>query len=352
MRSWTTSSWPWTTSGGLLVIVARAGRIGLAGSAWSPGIQPGPAGVRRRGAEVLGVREFTATDDNGTSYRLIDHGRGHRPGEWTLWLSPEPPRDLCWLDLRTTPGQAAVRIDLTRPPASTDVTVSQVTTSPAEQLLTNIAMRLLATGAAFLPDIPDRLSEFVPTRPEPVAGLGEVIAGLQACGALSPLSPLPGQLAALCAQLDLTGHGITAPPARDLPEPWLGILAQHHRGQTQAAPERGGCAAVAVALPELDGNRLSLLGLANAADGTIVHLHAYGATCAYHGPAELDFSPAIWIRDSGGRWHATRVSPYHDGDFTTRLQVVPPLSRATAWIDVLAAGQSAEVRARLPLRWQ
>jgi hypothetical protein len=35
-----------------------------------------------------------------------------------------------------------------------------------------------------------------------------------------------------------------------------------------------------------------------------------------------------------------------------RLQVLPPLSRAAAWIDVLASGQSAEVHVTLPLRWQ
>jgi hypothetical protein len=28
------------------------------------------------------------------------------------------------------------------------------------------------------------------------------------------------------------------------------------------------------------------------------------------------------------------------------------LDRGTAWIDVVAAGQSAEARATLPLRWQ
>jgi hypothetical protein len=31
--------------------------------------------------------------------------------------------------------------------------------------------------------------------------------------------------------------------------------------------------------------------------------------------------------------------------------MVPPLARSTSWIDVLAAGQSAEVRVRLPLDW-
>jgi hypothetical protein len=34
------------------------------------------------------------------------------------------------------------------------------------------------------------------------------------------------------------------------------------------------------------------------------------------------------------------------------LEIVPPLDRGTAWIDVVTAGQSAEVRATLPLRWE
>jgi hypothetical protein len=37
---------------------------------------------------------------------------------------------------------------------------------------------------------------------------------------------------------------------------------------------------------------------------------------------------------------------------TMRLQLLPPLSRAAAWIDVVAAGQSAQARVTLPLRWQ
>ena len=35
--------------------------------------------------------------------------------------------------------------------------------------------------------------------------LGDVIAALQACGALALASPVPGQLAALCAHLNLSG---------------------------------------------------------------------------------------------------------------------------------------------------
>jgi hypothetical protein len=44
-------------------------------------------------------------------------------------------------------------------------------------------------------------------------------------------------------------------------------------------------------------------------------------------------------------WHATRVGEYHEGDITMHLQVIPPLSSGTAWIEFLVAGQPAEVRA-------
>jgi hypothetical protein len=168
-------------------------------------------------------------------------------------LYPGPPRDLRWLDLSTTPGGPAVRIDLAaagQPPASPAVTVSPVTRRPAEQLLNNIALRLLATGTVFPQDIRILLSEFAgePTGPLPgtADGLGDVIAALQASGALPPLSPLPGELAVLCARLNVTGHGITAPPAPDLPEPWLSVPTQHEHTRTQATTERDGCAQSAV----------------------------------------------------------------------------------------------------------
>jgi hypothetical protein len=71
---------------------------------------------------------------------------------------------------------------------------------------------------------------------------------------------------------------------------------------------------------------------------------------------EPDFPLRIWIRDSGGRWHATCARGWSGvvdhGEVTMRLQVLPPPSRAAAWIDVFVSGQSAEVQVTLPLRWQ
>jgi hypothetical protein len=63
--------------------------------------------------------------------------------------------------------------------------------------------------------------------------------------------------------------------------------------------------------------------------------------------------PTLWIRDRAGRWHATRdYAPRQlgdNGEVTLEPAIAPPLQAGTPWIDVVAAGQSAEVRARLPL---
>jgi hypothetical protein len=206
-----------------------------------------------------------------------------------------------------------------------------------------------------------RLHSDVPV-PEPFAGvadgLGDAVAALEASGALSPLSPVPGQLAALCASLNITGHGITAPPARDLPPPWLSMLAHYLHRRPRAAVDDDGCAALAVTFPGLDGISLAILGLHNSAGRTFLLAQASGlAPEGYDG--RLGIEPhlplSIWIRDSGGGWHATRARGWAGADHseaTMRLRVLPPLSRDATWIDVLVAGRSAEVRATLPLRWQ
>ena len=356
----TVLSYAQTESGALLTIVAQPGQLSPVDPEGPWHTMPGPPGVRRRGPLMIPFRQFTATDDQGASYQMSYHGNGSWPREWTLRLYPSPPCDRRWLDLSRTPGEPAVRIDLTaagQPPASPAVTVSPVTRRPAEQLLTNIALRLLATGTVFPQYVRILLSEFALQRTGPLPGtadgLGDVIAALQISGALPPLSPLPGQLAALCARLHVTGHGITAPPASDLPGPWLSVLTQHEHTTTQAAPGRDGCAVAVAALPELDGAMLAILGLTSSADGTILHVHASGpAYHLYYGWPERNLAPAIWIRDSRGRWHATRVREQHEGDITMHLQLAPPLSHRTAWIEILLAAQSAEVRATLPLRWQ
>ena len=166
------------------------------------------------------LEQFTATDDRGSSYQMTVRDLGGGPDGWTLMLHPGPPYHPRWLDLATTPGEPAVRVDLSpsaRAPQDATVTVGAATAGPGEHLLGRRVERGAAAHGA---------TGRVPAAPGPgppataTDGLGDVIAALQAAGALSPLSPVPGQFAALCARLHLTGHGITAPPAPDLPESW------------------------------------------------------------------------------------------------------------------------------------
>ena len=314
--------------------------------------QDGPSGPEARTLE-----QFTATDDRGTRYQMMVRDLGGGTDGWTLMLQPSPPRDPQWLDLITAPGQPAVRVGLNqpaRPPQDATVTAGPVTASPGDHLLHAVGARLLAQ--ADLTGFPLRQGAPRPGSLAPGAGeFGDVIAALRAASALSPLSPVPGQFAALCARLHLTGHGITAPPARELPEPWLHMLAHDRRGPDGTAPAADGGAAAAVALPGLDGITFAILGLHNCLGRTVVHMHASDPMNQVSYPtAELYYWPVTWIRDSGGRWHATRIlgqSVHADGT-ALRVEVVPPLSRATTGIEVVATGRSAQARARLPLRWE
>ena len=122
------------------------------------------------------------------------------------------------------------------------MTAGPATASPGDHLLHAVAARLLAKADPNGFPLPE---SGPPSQPLAAGdeGFGDVIAALQAAGALSPLSPVPGQFAALCGRLHLSGHGIAAPPARDLPEPWLSMLVYYRRGQARpprptAAPPR------------------------------------------------------------------------------------------------------------------
>jgi hypothetical protein len=293
---------------------------------------------------------MVATDDRGASYQLSYSGAGGLV-EWAgdLFLRPAPPPDICWLDL--TAGETTRRIPLDQEAAAPDITVAATAYRPGEHYLHGIAARILAGLPLFNRDPRRRHQEFRPVLPVHLThAIGDVIEALEAADALSPLSPVPGQLRTLCESVGITNHGITALARTDLPDPWLSLLTQlQHR-----EPEPGeGCAGVAVALPELDGIRLSILGLHNGEGGTVIHLHAAGLPDT--GLRDEDVLPLLWIRDEDGRWHTTRrnISRGYGGvgEFSSRLEVVPPLNRSS-WIEVLAAGSSAEVRAGLPLRWR
>ncbi|MGH3400471.1 MAG: hypothetical protein ACRDPO_37905 [Streptosporangiaceae bacterium] len=305
-------------------------------------------------------RSLTAIDDQGVSYRIGFRG-GHAGG--VLLLRPSPPHEIRWIELITAPGEPVTRVGLgpqqpgRLPP---DVTVTQKAHSPGELLLDLVAARILTSAAAVPHNRRERLATAVHLEllPHPPAELGDIVAALQAAGALSPASPAPGQLAVLCAELGISGHGITAPASGELPEPWRGMLSDYHHGELRPAPRPGSLAAAVAELPEFDGVRVAILGVHHGERGTILHILANGVTTgddwAY--ASGVRPPPVIWIRDSGGHWHATRTDGVamlgKCGDVLWWLEVVPPLPRDITWIDVIANGLSAQVHASIQLRWQ
>lgn len=297
---------------------------------------------------IFGLDRLAATDDRGNSYGFVFSGES-LGREWIgeLALHPQPPPDIRWLDVES--GDTTRRIDLDPQSAPPDVVLTRNVHTPGEHYLQGIAAQILSLYTD--PDLLSRqVIEFRPILSGDVThGIGDIVAALLAAGALSSLSPVPGQLVTLCESLSIADHGIAAPPARDLPEPWLSMLAHFHRRKPRAAPAAAGGAWPALALPELDGIRLLILGLHNGMDGTVLHVRATGV----HSDDRDLALPLIWIRDESGRWHTTRRNAsgmQHDGELSARLDVVPPLGRGST-IELLVAGWSAQVRATLPLRW-
>jgi hypothetical protein len=302
--------------------------------------------------------EFTVTDDRGGRYELDCTPAGDPAWTSEIRLRPTPPEDIRWLDVAAPHGKA-VRIDV-RPggpgtPAGDEPQVRDAKLSPGEHLLVMLAERLLTAAQEFTRG---RWQQMTGGPLQAMAGgLGDIVAALEAADVLSPLSPVPARLATLCASLDIADHGITAARASDLPETWLSLLAHYQRRKPDLTPMHDGYAALAATLPELDGIRLALLGLQHAEGSSSLHVLARGRLPDHQpGPLDVDLTLplSIWLRDGGGRWHAARPDRRHrtNGEGTIRLQLVPPLTRPTPWIEVLAGGRSAEVRARLPLRWR
>ncbi len=336
---------------------AHGGRFTMAG--WMHEPRPEPDTHRQR-PRLPVSRHFTAADDQGTGYTLGFSTRitGSAAVAGVLDLRPDPQHEIRWLDVRTAPGEPAARIHLDPQTPAPDITVTKTAASPGELLVDVIAARILALAAALPQETPEQVAAAKPgLLPHPIGSLGDVITALQAAGALPPSSAASGQLAGLCARLGITGHGIITPPAAGLPERWRSMLTRYHRRTPLPAPAPGSWAVTAAELPALDGAKLAVLGLHHAERGTILHLHTGGITMEddweyYRAVRPL---PTLWIRDSAGRWHATRdyaPRPLGEaGEVTLELAIAPPLEAGTPWIDVVATGQSAQVRARLPLQW-
>ena len=238
-----------------------------------------PMGSRYNGLPP--VEKITVADDRGQRYDLEFAAKGRPESVCDLTLHPDPPPDAGWLEI-TAPGEQAVRVDLGRRAERPEPRISAISLSTGEHLLNRIADRLLAMAPEYHVGWHDRLAATPPAAPviNLAGGLGATIGALEAAEVLSPLSPVPARLAALCASLGIGGHGITAAPAPDLPEPWLSMLTHYHRRKPETAPAGDGFAGVAAALPELEGIRLVLLGLHNCDGGTWMDALALGQAAA------------------------------------------------------------------------
>ncbi len=302
------------------------------------------------------VEAFTLTDERGQGYQLEFDTKGRLESTCDLALRPEPPADIGWLDI-TAPGEQAVRVDLNRRAEPPEPRVSDAGLSVGEQLLIRIAERMLTMAPEHQMDLSYQLAA-LPDRPltNLAAGLGTAVAALQAAEVLPADSPVPGRLAALCANLRLDDHGIAAAPAPDLPEPWLSMLTHYHRRKPETAPARDDFAAVGVSLPELEGIRLVLLGVHNNGGETWLNALALGQLRDLQPGSlglDLTFPLSMWVRDGAGRWHAGRLAAWHEenGEAALTLRLIPPLTRSSARLELLAIGLSAQVRATLPLSW-
>ena len=235
----------------------------------------------------FGPVTVTAADDRGIRHQISWRGE-MAPRE--LALRPDPPHQIRWLDLSAAAGEPATRIDLTPQIPAPDITVTQHAHSPGELLLDAVAARILSAAARVPPDNPGQL-------PAASAGLrllgdgpGPIVAALHAAGVLPPGSPVPGQLAGLCARLGAGGHGITAPPAADLPERWHSMLMPPSR-EPQPPPAPGILAATVAELPEIDGATIAIAGLHHGERGTIMHLLATGVTLEHDWPYARGIRP-------------------------------------------------------------
>ncbi len=184
-------------------------------------------------------------------------------------------------------------------------------------------------------------------------GPGNVTAALYAGGVLPPSSPVPGQLAALCERLGITGHGILAAPAAQLPGRWASVLAQ--RDAAPAGQHQEISAPLATLLPDIEGTRFALTGLTSAAGGSYLDLVASGLPeRAGAGPYGWGSGFGWWLRDEGGGWHTAAgndVAMRSLGEAAAfRLRLVPPMVSCPDTLEVAVTGLASRLRAVVPVR--
>ena len=289
--------------------------------------------------------KITATDDRGTGYQVNFYGGGNGTHwEGRLGIDPAPPARARWLELTIGDHAPRVHIDLTDAGPATGVTTERQARRPGEQLLEHVAQEILASWADRPGDARRR-----------AYGLGDVVAALEAAGALSPFSPVPGYLAMICERLGIDGHGLVAVPTADLPPPWFSVLSWY--GRRHRPTVHDGTASAGLVLPDVDGAQVAVTGLHTHDNQTFLHVVADREQAVR---LTVDAGPltrqgfCCWLRDDGGQWHLAVPGSWGSDGFrevTGSLRVLPPLSRDTTHLTLLVSTLTSQVRAELPLHW-
>jgi hypothetical protein len=296
----------------------------------------------RTGPCDLPYEQFWAVDEHRTRYAArFESGKG-RAGTWPgiVRLSPVPPAGVGRLDL-VGDGTRLIRLPLgssARGDPAASWAAEPVPIAPGVRLLVLEAERILASGDARGPA----------QGPIP----GEIITVLTETGAIAADSPVPGQLAALCRRLGAAGHGITVPPAAQIPAPWASVIA--HRDAPALADGPEVFAPLACVSPDVDGARFALAGLSTAGGESYLHVVAQGMAPLADRYA-WNWTPGFswWLRDGIGNWHVAAAGEPHtvgDGLQAFRLRLTPPLAAVPDTAEVVVTGPATQIRATVPVR--
>ena len=322
---------------------------------WPPDGSSADLEITGAGPQHLPYDQLWAADDRGTRYRIGMGGEGGTlTWQGTLGLLGELPPDARWLDLIADGTHRLARIDLTARQEARPATAGEQAPviQPGERILAAAAEHILA-------------SAWDPSGPHGPARLGETITMLAEAGALAPDSPAPGHLAALCQRLGVRGHGITAPPAAQIPARWAEVLppagpagpagpAAPRSSADPPGPEWFAPAGPAAA--DTDGTRFAFAGLTWAAGKSILHVVAAGPPPR---PAPHWYAGwSWWVRDGAGGWHlAAETDPDpHTGGLASgpgtiafRLRLTPPLPARPDAIEVEVTGWRGSARTVVPV---
>jgi hypothetical protein len=289
-----------------------------------------------------------ATDDRGNRYGFHEDSGWSDDENWggILVLTPVPPPGTRWLELTMVPGSAPVRVEIADPGPGDEAARAQgPAASPAELMIEAAALELLHLAAG---DGHELLWH-------DLSGLADIVAALDAVGALEPARDAVGRLVALAGRLGVrvpAALAAAAPPGGpvELPEPWRNLL--EHRGRRDGPV---GLAPAAAVLPELDGARFVLAGLRSDESGADLDVMGWGSRVVRH--YLLDSEVRLWAwsaRDDQGRWHvaeeASSSASDHHADL--RLRLVPPLHPDATSLEVTVTGQTGRATATVPLDWR